>query len=376
MKTTQKVPFVDLVGQSNDLIPEVMPAIESVIRRAAFILGEEVHEFEEKFAHYCDVQYCVGVASGTEALHLALRAVGVGPGDEVITAGNSFVATTYAISHAGATPVLVDVNEDDHNINVDLIERAITTRTKAIIPVHLYGQPAEMDAIRELADAHGLKIVEDACQAHGAEYKGRRTGSFSDAGCFSFYPGKNLGAYGDGGAVVTNDPEVAEHLRLLRNYGQKQKNVHSQLAFNSRLDTIQAAVLMVKLPYLDDWNNQRRNAAEWYNQHLADTDLVLPVEHDHCRHVYHLYVVKHPQRDALMQHLNEELVQCGIHYPNPLHLAQPYADSMIRSIPRDLPVCSSVAGQIFSLPMYPGLTEQQVIQVAESIKSFSLLPAK
>ncbi len=224
MKTIhEQIPFVDLAGQSNALADEIMPAIENVIRRAAFILGEEVHEFEEKFADYCDANYCVGVASGTEALHLALRAVGVGPGDEVITAGNSFVATTYAISHAGAMPVLVDINETDHNINVELIERAITTRTKAIIPVHLYGQAATMDAIRVIADEHGLKIVEDAAQAHGAEFNGQRTGSFGDAACFSFYPGKNLGAFGDGGAVVTNDPEIAETLKLLRNYGQRKK---------------------------------------------------------------------------------------------------------------------------------------------------------
>ena len=365
----QEIPFVDLAGQCEELAPEVIPAIESVIRRAAFILGDEVHEFEEKFADFCDANYCVGVASGTEAIHLALRAVGVGPGDEVITAGNSFVATTYAISHAGAMPVLVDVNASDHNINVELIERAITTRTKAIVPVHLYGQPANMDAIKQIADKHGLKIVEDSAQAHGAELGGKRMGSIGDAGCFSFYPGKNLGAFGDGGAVTTNDPEIADRLRLLRNYGQKQKNVHSVMAFNSRLDTIQAAVLLVKLPYLDDWNNQRRHAAELYHQYLEDSELILPVENDNCRHVYHLFVAKHEQRDQLVAYLKEQKIFCGIHYPMPLHHAEPY--TTVRSIPRNLPVSTELAGKIFSLPMFPGITEEQIHRVSDAIKSFS-----
>ncbi len=369
MKTiTDQIPFVDLVNQCDELATEVMPAIERVVRRAAFILGDEVQEFEDKFADYCDTDYCVGVANGTEAIHLALRAVGVGPGDEVVTAGNSFVATTYAISHTGAMPVLVDINETDHNINVDLIERAITTRTKAIVPVHLYGQPSNMDAIRRIADHHGLKIVEDACQAHGAECDGKRAGSFGDAGCFSFYPGKNLGAYGDGGAVVTNDPDVADRLRLLRNYGQRQKNVHSLLAFNSRLDTIQAAVLLVKLPYLDDWNNKRRKAADLYRQQLQNSDLVLPVENIGSRHVYHLFVVKHDQRDQLIEHLQKQQIFCGIHYPAPLHHAEPY--STIRTIPRDLPVCSQLANRIFSLPMFPGITEEQISRVCDALKSF------
>jgi dTDP-4-amino-4,6-dideoxygalactose transaminase len=370
MKTiSNQIPFVDLVNQCDELAGEVMPAIENVIRRAAFILGEEVHEFEEKFADYCDTAFCVGVANGTEAIHLALRAVGIGAGDEVITAGNSFVATTYAISHTGAKPVLVDICETDHNINVDLIERAITTRTKAIVPVHLYGQPANMDAIRQIADKHGLKIVEDACQSHGAEYNGKRVGSLGDAGCFSFYPGKNLGAYGDGGAVVTNDAAVADRLRLLRNYGQRQKNVHSMLAFNSRLDTIQAAVLLVKLPYLDDWNNKRRNAANRYRQLLQDSGLILPVENEGCRHVYHLFVVKHDHRDQLMEHLKEQNISCGIHYPAPLHHAEPY--STIRSIPRDLPVCSKLANKIFSLPIFPGITDEQIDRVCDALKSFN-----
>jgi len=365
---TAPVPFVDLKTQCNELTPEIMPAIENVIRRAAFILGDEVDEFEEKFADYCDSSYCVSVASGTDAIHLALRAVDVGPGDEVITAGNSFVATTFAISHTGATPVLVDINPSDHNLNVDLIEQAISPKTKAIVPVHLYGQPGNMKAIQEIAEKHGLKIVEDSCQAHGSEYFGKRTGTFGDAGCFSFYPGKNLGAFGDGGAVVTQDPKIAERLRLLRNYGQREKNVHSMLAFNSRLDTLQAAVLLVKLPYLDDWNNQRRKAASLYHQLLSDSDLVLPAENEGSRHVYHLFVVKHPKRQQLMEHLNQQEIFCGIHYPNPLNQATPYLD--IRSSPKNLPVCKELANKIFSLPMFPGITEAQIKRVSDAIKSF------
>jgi dTDP-4-amino-4,6-dideoxygalactose transaminase len=367
--TYEPIPFVDLAKQSAELAPEILPAIESVIRRAAYILGEEVGEFEEKFADYCQADYCVGVANGTDALHLALRAVGVGPGDEVITAGNSFVASAYAISHAGAMPVLVDVDETDHNIDVNLIDRAITTRTKAIVPVHLYGQPAKMDAIREIADRHGLKIVEDAAQAHGAEYKSRRTGTFGDAAGFSFYPGKNLGAFGDGGAVVTNDAAVADQLRLLRNYGQREKNVHRLMAFNSRLDTLQAAILLVKLPYLDDWNNQRRKAAAWYRQHLQDTDLVLPTENPDSRHIYHLFVARHERRDELMEHLKQQQIYCGIHYPHPLHHAKPYES--VRTIPRGLPVCSRLAATILSLPMFPGITEEQVSRVGDAVRSFS-----
>lgn len=365
----EPIPFVDLANQCSELAAEVLPAIESVIRRAAFILGDEVHEFEEKFADYCNAGYCVSVASGTDALHLALRAVGVGPGDEVITAGNSFVASAYAISHAGAMPVLVDVNESDHNIDVDLIERAITTRTKAIMPVHLYGQPANMNAIRQIADRHGLKIVEDSCQAHGAEYKSKRAGSFGDAGCFSFYPGKNLGAFGDGGAVVTSNEEVANRLRMLRNYGQREKNVHSIMAYNSRLDTLQAAVLLAKLPYLDTWNNERRQAAQWYRHHLKDTELELVPEHDDVRHVYHLFVAKHELRDQLMDYLRHEKIFCGIHYPMPLHLAAPYATA--RSIPRNLPVTSELAKKIFSLPMFPGITEEQICRISEAVKAFT-----
>jgi len=363
------VPFLDLVAQYRGLREEVMPVIQGVLERSHFILGEEVAAFEEQFAAYCGVDHCVGVSSGTEALHLALRALEIGPGDEVITAANSFAATAYAIAYTGATPVFVDVDARDYNLDIDLVEQAITARTRAILPVHLYGQPAEMTVLGDLARQHGLKVVEDACQAHGALWEGRPAGSLGDAGCFSFYPGKNLGAYGDGGAVVTNDSDLADRLRLLRNYGQRPKNVHIQLGYNARLDTLQAAVLLVKLRHLDEWNERRRRAAEEYRRALADSELVLPVEKPNVRHVYHLYVVQHEQRDELLAYLERRKIYCGIHYPHPLTLAAPFRTA--RSVPEGVPVATRLAGRILSLPIYPELTPRQVAEVADAIHSFA-----
>ena len=369
MKTLdQAIPFVDLASQCEEIADEVMLAMESVIRRGQFILGDEVSQFEEAFADYCDTQFCVGVANGTEAIHLALRALGIGEGDEVVTAGNSFVATALAISHAGATPVFVDVNAADHTVDVNCLEAAITEKTKAIIPVQLFGQAADMDAIQSVARQHDLRVIEDAAQAHGAEYRGRRVGSLGDAACFSFYPGKNLGAFGDAGAVVTDDPQVADKLRMLRNYGQREKNVHSMLAFNSRLDTVQAAVLNVKLAYLDAWNEQRRIAADRYRQNLPEA-YSAPVERSHNRHVYHLFVVRHERRDELIEHLKSRDIFCGIHYPLPLHFAAPYVSA--RTVPDNLPVCSRLARQIVSLPMFPGISEAQVQRVCEELAAFA-----
>ncbi len=362
----ENVPFVDLVTQSRGIKQDVLDAISDVIDSASFILGKHVELFEETFAEYCGTNYCVGVANGTEALHLALRAAGIGSGDEVITAGNSFAATALAIAYSGATPVLVDVDPSDFNIDVNLIEEAVTSRTRAIIPVHLYGQPARMNEILELADRHNLRVIEDAAQAHGAEYEGRRAGSLGDAGCFSFYPGKNLGAFGDGGAVVTNDADLAEQLRLLRNYGQRVKNDHSMLGFNCRLDTVQAAVLLVKLRYLRQWTEQRRTVARWYHEQLADLPLVLPSERNGARHVYHLFVARHPQRDLLIEQLRQRGIQCGIHYPHPLCEAAPFRDA--RSVPRGLPTSSQLAGEIVSLPMYPELTHSRTSHVAGEIR--------
>ena len=364
------IPLVDLATQSRSIRDEVLSRMTAVIDAGRYILGEEVEQFENQFAEYCQVPHCVGVANGTDALHLALRALEIGSGDEVITVGNSYVATAFAIAYTGAEAVFVDIDPTDFNIDVNLIEDAITKRTKAIIPVHLYGQPARMLELREIADRHGLRIVEDCAQSHGAEIDGQRCGSFSDIGCFSFYPGKNLGAFGDGGANTTRDPKLAEKLRLLRNYGQRIKNRHDMLGFNCRLDTLQACVLLTKMKHIENWTEQRRQVATWYQDELADTELILPQEREGVRHVYHLYVVRHPQRDRLISHLAQNNISCGIHYPNPLHTAQPFVDSVTH--PLDLPNCTKFANEIVSLPMYPELTRQQVALIGDSIRSFSM----
>ena len=364
------IPLVDLATQSRSIRDEVLSRMTAVIDAGRYILGEEVEQFENQFAEYCQVPHCVGVANGTDALHLALRALEIGSGDEVITVGNSYVATAFAIAYTGAEAVFVDIDSTDFNIDVNLIEDAITKRTKAIIPVHLYGQPARMLELREIADRHGLRIVEDCAQSHGAEIDGQRCGSFSDIGCFSFYPGKNLGAFGDGGANTTRDPKLAEKLRLLRNYGQRIKNRHDMLGFNCRLDTLQACVLLTKMKHIENWTEQRRQVATWYRDELADTELILPQEREGVRHVYHLYVVRHPQRDRLISHLAQNNISCGIHYPNPLHTAQPFVDSVTH--PLDLPNCTKFANEIVSLPMYPELTRQQVALIGDSIRSFSM----
>lgn len=365
---TDPIPLVDLQTQSRAIKEDVLKRIGDVIDGARYILGREVQEFEEQFAQYCGAKHCVGLANGTEALHLALRALEIGPGDEVITAGNSFAATSFAIAYAGADTVFVDVDPTDFNMDASLIEQAITERTKAIIPVHLYGQPARMKEIREIADRHHLRIIEDAAQAHGAELDGQRCGSMSDIGCFSFYPGKNLGAFGDGGAAVTNDPKLAERLQLLRNYGQKQKNRHDLLGFNCRLDTVQACVLLSKMQHIEKWTEQRRSVAAWYREELADCDLILPQEHDDVRHVYHLFVARTPRRDQLIASLAEQKVFCGIHYPNPLSTAQPFTDSP--TVPSGLPVCTQIASEIVSMPMYPEMTREHVARVAQGVKDF------
>ena len=363
------IPLVDLATQSARIKEEVLARIARVIDKANYILGDEVAEFEEEFARYCGSAHCVGLANGTDAIHMALRALAIGPGDEVITAANSFAATALAIAYSGATPVLVDIVEDDFNIDPAMIERAITPKTRAIIPVHLYGQPARMSEILKIARRHNLKVIEDSAQGHGAELGGTRCGAFGDIACFSFYPGKNLGAFGDAGACVTADAQLAEKLRLLRNYGQVVKNRHDLLGFNCRLDTLQACVLLTKLQYIEEWTEQRRQIAEWYRQELKDSELRLPMEKADARHVYHLFVIRHPERDRLMKFLADRHISCGIHYPNPLPTAQPFAS--VRTHPVGVPVCTQLSKEILSLPMYPEMTRQHVKTVAAAIAEFS-----
>ena len=362
------VPFVDLGVQYRSIAAEVDDAISKVIQEADFILGREVRLFEEEFAEFCDASYAVGVDSGTSALELALRAFDIGPGDEVITAANSFIASALGISHAGAKPVLVDVDPYTYTLDVTALERAITRRTKAIIPVHLYGHPAHMGPIRQLADKHGLVVIEDACQAHGARYKGKRVGSLGHAAAFSFYPGKNLGAYGDGGIVVTKDRKIANRLQMLRNYGQKEKYKHLFRGYNRRLDTMQAAILRVKLRYLEKWNAARRWNAKLYQKHLEGSGVVVPGEAGGAESVWHLYVIRAEQRDALKNHLINKGINASIHYPTPIHLQPAYQDLGYER--GDFPVTEAYADRILSLPMYGELTDRQIEFVSQTVSEF------
>jgi len=362
------VPFVDLGAQYRTIEGEIGEATSRVIQQSDFILGREVSLFEEEFAAFCEAKYAIGVDSGTSALELALRAYDIGPGDEVITAANSFIASALAISHAGARPILVDVDPSTYTVDVSAIEKAITPRTKAVIPVHLYGHPAHMNPIRELADKHGLVIIEDACQAHGTRYKGRRTGSLGHAAAFSFYPGKNLGAYGDGGIVVTNDRGIARRLEMLRNYGQKEKYQHLFRGYNRRLDTLQAAVLRVKLRYLEKWNAARRWNAVLYHKFLDGCGLLLPGEAPGAESVWHLYVIRAEQRDALKEHLISRGISASIHYPIPIHVQPAYLDLGYKK--GDFPVTESCAHQVLSLPMYAEISQDQIEYVAKTIRNF------
>jgi dTDP-4-amino-4,6-dideoxygalactose transaminase len=362
------VPLVDLAAQYRTIAPEVEQAAAKVLREADFILGREVKRFEQEFAEFCESRYAVGVDSGTSAIELALRAYEIGAGHEVITAANSFIATSLAVSHAGATPVLIDVDPRTYTIDVAVIEQAITPRTKAIIPVHLYGHPAYMDRIREIAERHRLVVIEDACQAHGARYRGRRVGSWSHASAFSFYPGKNLGAYGDGGMVVTNDQRIAQRVEMLRNYGQQEKYHHLFRGYNRRLDTLQAAVLRVKLRYLERWNEARRRNAALYHKLLKGSGVGLPSEAADARSAWHLYVIRVGHRDALREHLASRGISTGVHYPIPIHLQPAYQDLGHKA--GDFPISESCARSILSLPMYAELVRRQIELVAEAIREF------
>jgi len=363
-----QVPFVDLTAQYRAISTEVGGAVAKVLEGADFILGREVSLFEEEFAAFCEAKYAIGVDSGTSALELALRAYDIGPGDEVITAANTFIATALAISHVGAKPVLADVDPCTHTIDVDEISKAISPRTKAILPVHLYGHPAHMEPIRQLADKLGLIVIEDACQAHGARYKGKRTGSLGHAAAFSFYPGKNLGAYGDGGMVVTNDRDIAKRLEMLRNYGQKEKYNHQFRGYNRRLDTLQAAILRVKLKYLEKWNASRRWNAKLYREFLEGAGVVAPSETHGVESVWHLYVIRTEHRDTLREHLLSKGISPSIHYPIPVHLQPAYKDLGYKR--GDFPVTEAYAKQILSLPMYPELEAGQIESVAKAIRVF------
>jgi dTDP-4-amino-4,6-dideoxygalactose transaminase len=368
LDTTMNVPFVDLKAQYDSIKPEIDSAIASVIRQTAFIGGPFVKEFEEAFARYCGVDRCVGVANGTDALFVALKALGIGEGDEVITAANSFIATSEAINMAGAKVVFVDINPKTYNIDVDRIEEKITPRTKAIIPVHLYGQPADMDPILALAKKHGLRVVGDAAQAHGALYKGRPIAQLADITCFSFYPGKNLGAYGDAGALVTNNEAWATAARMLANHGRTKKYDHDLEGVNSRLDGIQAAILKVKLAHLDEWTENRRRNAYRYNAFLKDAGVTTPVELDNVRAVYHLYVVRVAggRREAFMDALKAAGIDTGIHYP----LALPFLNAYkyLGHTEADFPNALKASTEIVSLPMFPELSAEQIEYVAGRVK--------
>jgi len=362
-----RVPLVDLTAQFQPIKQEVLHAIEDVLDSMHLFLGPNTQAFEEEFAGYCGARSCISVANGTDALHLALRAAGVGPGDEVITVAHTFFASTEAIVMAGATPVYVDTDPRTYLMDVDQIEARISSRTKAIMPVHLYGQMADMDAIMAIAARHDLVVIEDEAQAHGAEYKSRKAGSIGQLGCFSFYYSKNLGAYGESGAVVTSDPELARRLRLLRDHGSEHRYHHAEYGFNSRMDEIQAAVLRIKLRYLDTWNTQRRERAATYDRLLATANVGLPVTGADRSHIYYVYVIRSAERDALQRRLAEREIGTGVHFPIPIHL-QP-ATRTLGYRPGDLPQTEQAAREVLSIPMYPELAPDQQEWVAAGITS-------
>ena len=364
-----KIPMVDLHVQYEALKQEVDDAIGNVLDSCAFVLGPEVERFERAYAAYHGVSSCVAVSNGTDALTLTLKALGIGKDDEVITTPQTFGATLEAICHVGARPVLVDIDPDLYTMRVDQIEAAVTERTRAIQPVHIYGHPVDMDPLMEIAERHDLLVVEDTAQAHGAVYKGRLVGTIGDAGCYSFYPGKNLGAYGDAGGIITDRPDLAEKLRMLRNHGQLPggKFYYHSVGYNNRMDGLQGAVLNVKLPYLQEWNDARRDHAERYLEGLSDLDSVkLPEEASDARHVYHLFVLEADDRDQLCAALTDKDIACGVQYPHPLHLAPAYAHLGYKL--GDFPAYETACQRIVSLPMFPELTDQQIDAVIDGVR--------
>lgn len=374
---SQSIPLVDLKAQYSAIRSDIDAAIERVISNTGFIMGPEVAQFEEAFAEFCSAEHAIGVSSGTSALELVLRALEIGPGDEVITVAHTFIATAEAISAVGATPVFVDIDPHTYNMDPAAFAEAITPRTRACIPVHLYGQPADMSALSEIARSHGVYLIEDAAQAHGATWHGQMAGTLGDAACFSFYPGKNLGAYGDAGAVVTNNAELAHTVRMLRNHGRTDKYVHEIRGFGERIDTLQAAILLAKMPHLAEWIRARRQLAAGYTRLLRTLDLgsdpkapwlVLPHVPTAAESAWHLYVVCSPFRDELLSHLKENGVGAGIHYPIPLHLQPAYADLRYRK--GDLPVTERVAATCLSLPIYPEMSQEQQAYVVNCMGQF------
>ncbi len=361
------VPFLDLKRQYASIKEELDQAVFGVLSHTKFIMGPEVKEFEEKVAQYCGTKSAVGVASGTDALLLSMRACGVGPGDEVITSGFTFFATAGVITRLGATPVYADIDPDTYNIDPQQIERKITDKTKVIMPVHLYGQCADMDPIIQIANKHDVKVVEDAAQAIGAKYKGKKAGSLGHFGCFSFFPSKNLGAAGDGGMIVTSDPKMDELLRMLRVHGAKPKYYHSIVGYNSRLDTLQAAILAVKLKHLDRWTEKRRGHAEVYSQAFADSDIVTPKEEEFNYHIFHQYTIAVKNRDKLRDILKEKGIGHDVYYPVPLHLQECYKHLGYKE--GDLPVTEQKAGEVLSIPIYPELTAEEQNFVIQTVKS-------
>ena len=363
------VPFVDLKAQYKTIKNEVLPAIENVLDNTAYVLGKPVFDFEAEFAKAHSVSHCIAVSSGTDGNHMALWALGVGPGDEVILPANTFIATAWGATLCGATPVFVDCHPESYNIDPDAVEAKITPKTKAIVAVHLYGQPADMDPLMEIARKHNIALVEDCAQAHLAQYKGTPVGGIGTTASWSFYPGKNLGAYGEGGAVTCNDPELARTLRMIRDHGSEKKYEHEILGHNYRMEGIQGAVLGVKMKYIQKWTELRREHATAYRELLGGLpEFVIPTETNATRHVYHLYVVRTPHRDKLQKHLQDRGISTGLHYPVPLHLAKAFADLGYRK--GDFPVAEMAASQVLSLPMFPELTRDQIDYVVESIREF------
>ena len=366
--TTTKVPLLDLVAQYQEIKPEMDAAIQRVLDSGYFILGPEVAAFEEEVAAYLGVAYGIGVASGTDALILALRALNIGPGDEVILPAYTFFATIGAILHVGATPILVDIDEQTYCIDIEQTDAKVTSATKAIIPVHLYGQAAEMDALVEIADEHNLNIIEDNAQAFGAEYKGRKTGALGNIGCLSFFPSKNLGGYGDGGMVVTDNPELAEKIRMLRAHGWKKKYFPEILGYNSRLDALQAAILRVKLNYIDRWNDGRRKVAHTYSKALSGSpNFKTPYEAPNRKHVYHLYILQMTNRDQVQEQLKEAGIGTSIYYPQPLHLAEPCRE--LGYVEGDFPITEKASRETLAIPLYPEMSAAQIDYVLEVVKT-------